>query len=161
MTRQGIQEQIGRNLKRLRTARGFSQATLAAKAELGRRRVGATEKGSANNTIDALDKLAAALDADITTFFLAPDTEAPTLERRSLSVPRQTTPRSPGASPVYTEEDYFKIADAVSLHLERVLTFAGALDEQALWFRIEKRAALADGTQSAARVDGAEARRLR
>jgi transcriptional regulator with XRE-family HTH domain len=137
-----LREVFAANLRRLRHARGLSQDDLAYEARVSRSYLSQLEKGAFYASLKIVGRLASVLDVEPAELLQIPagaasDGNAPTLEHASSSVPRQTTPRRPGASPVYTEEDYSAIAEAVNEPVERVLTFAGALDEQALWFRLE------------------------
>jgi len=57
------------NLRRIRVERGISQEALAHEAGIDRAYVGGLERKSHNPTIDLLERLAAALGADIGEFF--------------------------------------------------------------------------------------------
>lgn len=56
---------FGANLRRAREARGFSQEALGAAADMHRTAVGAVERGEANVTIDNMERLAAAVEVDL------------------------------------------------------------------------------------------------
>ncbi len=53
------------NLRKARLARGLSQEELAAKAGLHRNYVGSVERNEKNISIDAMERLATALRADV------------------------------------------------------------------------------------------------
>lgn len=55
------EEIVGRNLRRLREAKGLSQEALAHSADLTTRYVGGIERGTENPTVAALGRLAEAL----------------------------------------------------------------------------------------------------
>lgn len=55
---------VAKNLKRLRRARGLSQEELADRSELNRNYVGMIERSENAATIDVIEKLADALDAE-------------------------------------------------------------------------------------------------
>ena len=56
-----IRRQMGRNLKRLRNGRGWSQEQLAFECGLHRTYISGIERGARNPTITILDKLARTL----------------------------------------------------------------------------------------------------
>lgn len=60
---------VARNLRRLRVRKGLSQEVLAVDAGIDRTYVSRLERGLENPTIGVLDRLAAALDAEIVDFF--------------------------------------------------------------------------------------------
>lgn len=62
-------KRIAWNLRKLRVGRGLSQEALAADAEVDRSYVGRLERAVENPTVDLLDKLAAALGADLSELF--------------------------------------------------------------------------------------------
>lgn len=64
-----IKQKFGKNLKRLRLEKGISQETLALTADLDRTYIPSIEKGLRNVSITVLEKLAIALNADISEFF--------------------------------------------------------------------------------------------
>lgn len=64
-----IKQKFGKNLKRLRLERGISQESLALVADLDRTYIPSIEKGSRNVSITVVEKLAIALNADISEFF--------------------------------------------------------------------------------------------
>lgn len=58
-----VRARIGRNMKRLREAKGWSQEELAAEAGIHRTYVSGVERGVRNPTVTVLEKLAVALKA--------------------------------------------------------------------------------------------------
>jgi transcriptional regulator with XRE-family HTH domain len=60
------------NLRRLRVGQGLSQETLAADAGVDRAYVGRLERELENPTVGLLDRLAKALSAHISEFFIEP-----------------------------------------------------------------------------------------
>lgn len=60
------------NLRKVRVSRGLSQEALAADASVDRAYVGRLERSLENPTIGLLERLAAALDADISELFVKP-----------------------------------------------------------------------------------------
>lgn len=56
---------FGANLRRAREARGLSQEALGAAANMHRTAVGAVERGEANVTIDNMERLAVAVEVDL------------------------------------------------------------------------------------------------
>lgn len=56
-----IRKRLGRNLKRLRQAKGWSQEKLAFEAEIHRTYVSDLERGARNPTITIVEKLAGPL----------------------------------------------------------------------------------------------------
>ena len=64
-----IKEKFGKNLKRLRTEKGISQENLAFLADLDRTYIPSIEKGERNVSITVVEKLANALNVDISEFF--------------------------------------------------------------------------------------------
>ena len=65
-----IQAIVARNLRRLRLECGLSQEALAVDAGIDRTYVSRLEKGIENPTVAVLERIALALGADITAFFL-------------------------------------------------------------------------------------------
>jgi transcriptional regulator with XRE-family HTH domain len=63
------QQLVARNIRRLRVARKLSQESLAVDAGIDRTYVSRLEREMENPTIGVLEKLAAALEADIVEFF--------------------------------------------------------------------------------------------
>jgi transcriptional regulator with XRE-family HTH domain len=63
---------VARNLRRLRVRREVSQENLAVDASIDRTYVSRLERGLENPTIAVLERLANALDANITDFFAVP-----------------------------------------------------------------------------------------
>ena len=59
-----IRERFASNLKALRAARGVSQEELAHRAELDRTYISALERCVYSASLDAIDKIAKALDVD-------------------------------------------------------------------------------------------------
>jgi len=64
-----IKQKIGKKLKELRLAKGFSQEKLALDADLDRTYIPSIEKGERNISITVLEKLAKALNISIKDFF--------------------------------------------------------------------------------------------
>ena len=64
-----IKEKFGENLKRLRLEKGISQESLALKADLDRTYIPSIEKGLRNVSIIVVEKLATALNSNISEFF--------------------------------------------------------------------------------------------
>lgn len=60
-----IRRRIGRNIKMVREAKGWSQEELAERAELHRTYVSGVERGVRNPTITVLERLALALKVSI------------------------------------------------------------------------------------------------
>ena len=58
-------ERFAVNLRRARLAKGFSQEELAAKSGLHRNYVGSVERNEKNISIDAIERLAMALETDV------------------------------------------------------------------------------------------------
>jgi transcriptional regulator with XRE-family HTH domain len=63
---------VARNLRRLRVRRGLSQEVLAVDAAIDRTYVSRLERGLENPTVAVLERLANALDAQISEFFVVP-----------------------------------------------------------------------------------------
>ena len=59
-----IRQQLGRNLQRLRKAKGWSQEELAFEAGLHRTYISGIERGARNPTVKILETLSAALDVE-------------------------------------------------------------------------------------------------
>lgn len=58
----GLVQQLGVNVRKLRTARGWSQDALAVKAGMQRSYISDLERGTRNPSVDALGRLAVALE---------------------------------------------------------------------------------------------------
>nr|WP_029077511.1 helix-turn-helix transcriptional regulator [Bradyrhizobium sp. th.b2] len=67
-----VRRNLARNVRTLRHGRGWSQHDLADEAAIRQALVSAIEVGSANPTLESLDKLAAALGVDLANLFSAP-----------------------------------------------------------------------------------------
>ena len=63
---------VARNIRRLRVGRGLSQEVLAVDACIDRTYVSRLERGLENPTVAILEKLAIALDSEISEFFKVP-----------------------------------------------------------------------------------------
>ncbi len=63
---------VARNLRRLRVRRDLSQEVLAVDAGIDRTYVSRLERGLENPTVNVLEQLATALDAEIVEFFVVP-----------------------------------------------------------------------------------------
>lgn len=66
-------ELVARNIRRLRVDRGMSAEILAADAGIDRAYMSEIERGLANPTVDMLEKIAGALEAELMEFFVRPD----------------------------------------------------------------------------------------
>ena len=64
-----IKMKFGKNLKRLRLKKGISQESLSFLADLDRSYISSTEKGVRNVSITVAEKLANALNVDISELF--------------------------------------------------------------------------------------------
>ena len=60
---------VGANIRRLRTARNWTQEQLAGEADIAMRHLGRIERGESNPTIDILGRLAAKLDVHLKELF--------------------------------------------------------------------------------------------
>jgi len=82
------------NLRRLRVDQGLSQENLAVDAGIDRTYVSRLERGLENPTIQVLEQLADALDAEIVEFFAVPAPgEPPPTALRGGRRPKRSTPR--------------------------------------------------------------------
>ena len=63
-------ELVGRNIKRVRVAKGVSQEQLAFDASVDRSYLGGVERCDENPSVDTLDKIAAVLDVPLAELFL-------------------------------------------------------------------------------------------
>ncbi|MGX5733858.1 helix-turn-helix domain-containing protein [Bosea thiooxidans] len=70
-----LRERVARNLRRLRQEKSVSQEELAHRAQVNRNYVGMIEREEYSVSVDLLEKLAAALDADPMEFFRADNVE--------------------------------------------------------------------------------------
>ncbi len=61
----GISTKLGKNLKRIRTAKKMSQGAIARKLEVHRAYVSGIENGKRNPTLATIDKLAKALNVSV------------------------------------------------------------------------------------------------
>jgi transcriptional regulator with XRE-family HTH domain len=61
-----VRERVGLNLQRLRREKGLSQEELADRAQIHQTYLSGVERGRRNPTIVVLQRIAKALDADIT-----------------------------------------------------------------------------------------------
>ena len=64
-----INKQLGARIRYLRQQKGFSIEDLALEAEINRNYLGDLERGVRNPTLIILNKIAKALDIDLTTLF--------------------------------------------------------------------------------------------
>ena len=64
-----LRRTVARNLKRLRREKGMSQEELADRADINRNYVGMIERSENAATVDMLEKLAEAFDAEPIEFF--------------------------------------------------------------------------------------------
>ena len=60
-----IRERLGRNVRRLREAKGWSQERLAERADMDRSYITGIEVGARNPSLKALERLAAALSVQL------------------------------------------------------------------------------------------------
>lgn len=65
-------ELVAWNLRRLRTAQGVSQESLAGDTGIDRAYLSALETGQGNATVDLLQRIARALEIDLVEFFAPP-----------------------------------------------------------------------------------------
>ena len=81
---------VARNVRKIRVKRGLSQENLAVDAGISGTYLNAIERGIKNPTVDVLERLAAALDAEIVDFF------APSLagEKPPRTLPSGRKPKS-------------------------------------------------------------------
>lgn len=63
-------ELVGRNVRRIRVAKGISQERLAFDSGVDRSYVGGMERGEENPTVDVLDRLAVTLAVPLREFFI-------------------------------------------------------------------------------------------
>jgi len=71
------QELVALNIRRLRVQRDISQESLAVDADIDRTYVSRLERGLENPTVNVLERLAQALEAEIGEFFARPKPGAP------------------------------------------------------------------------------------
>ncbi len=71
-------ELVGRNIKRVRVAKGVSQEQLAFDASVDRSYLGGVERCDENPSVDTLDKIAAVLGIPLAELFLPIEAEATT-----------------------------------------------------------------------------------
>jgi transcriptional regulator with XRE-family HTH domain len=69
-------ELVGRNVRRIRVAKGISQERLAFDSDVDRSYLGGVERGEENPTVDVLDRLAATLAVPLREFFAEMDRNA-------------------------------------------------------------------------------------
>jgi transcriptional regulator with XRE-family HTH domain len=67
-----VRKRVGLNLRRLRQAKGLTQEELAHRAEIHQTYLSGVEVGKRNPSIEVLDRIAAALGADISALFVEP-----------------------------------------------------------------------------------------
>lgn len=79
-------EDVGRNVRDLRIARGMTQAALAARVYLARTSVSRLENGQRAVTVPELATIAASLGVDVAYLAVPSRTEAPATEARSTHV---------------------------------------------------------------------------
>ena len=66
---EAVRQRVGRNVRRLRELRGWTQDELAERVGNTNRHVGQIERGEVNVTIDYLAKIAESLSTDVATLF--------------------------------------------------------------------------------------------
>jgi transcriptional regulator with XRE-family HTH domain len=76
---------IGSEIRRAREARGWSQAKLAAGADMGVSGISQIETGARNPSVVTLSKIADALGIEVVDLFQKPQTPQPSLEDAALS----------------------------------------------------------------------------
>lgn len=86
------------NLRNIRTARGLTQEQLAEKADVNQATISKIEKGSANVTLDMIQRLASALDVSPAELF-----ELDELQRRVLEAMNAIDPAKRDAAIVVLE----------------------------------------------------------
>ena len=64
-----VRELFARRVRKLRTARGWSQDELAAKSGLHRSYVGIVERGEKSATLDTVERIAKAFNVEVSEFF--------------------------------------------------------------------------------------------
>ena len=67
--RENQRELLGRRIRSLRTAKGWSQQELGEKADVNYKFVGEIERGRQNPSLDILSKIAGALEIDLSELF--------------------------------------------------------------------------------------------
>jgi transcriptional regulator with XRE-family HTH domain len=82
-----IERVVGRNIHRIRLARGLSQEALAYEAEIDRSYLGALERGEKNPTVRLLSRIAEVLDSNVPE--LVTESQAPSPK----NLPRGRKPR--------------------------------------------------------------------
>ena len=68
-------KRLGRNLRKVRVAQHMTQEDLAGLARVDRTTVSGIERGDFNASVDLLARLADALSADISAFFVIPESD--------------------------------------------------------------------------------------
>lgn len=62
---ENIKERVGRNIRKIRTDRGYTQEQLADRAELHFTYIGSVERGERNISVENLEKIAQALGVEV------------------------------------------------------------------------------------------------
>ena len=106
---EALRQRVGRNVKRLRLAKGWSQDDLAGRVGNTDRHVSQIERGETNLTLDYLAKIAGSLSADAADLFFDDD-------------PSSTRP--PGAIAIFVSPDELKLLDQTRQLLSRVQELA-------------------------------------
>jgi transcriptional regulator with XRE-family HTH domain len=65
-----LRQLVGKNVRSLRRARGWSQEELGEQAELSYKFIGEIERGAVNPSLDSLEKIASALTIEVFELFL-------------------------------------------------------------------------------------------
>ncbi len=68
----GLQQVVGQNIKRLRSARGLSQEVLADSSGIDMRYLGGIERGQENPTLKVIENIAEALGVHPSTLLVEP-----------------------------------------------------------------------------------------
>jgi transcriptional regulator with XRE-family HTH domain len=75
-----VSQRVAWNLRRIRVSQKISQENLAVDAQIDRTYVGRLERGVENPSVRVLEKLARALDIDLTELFVIPPQNATLLK---------------------------------------------------------------------------------
>jgi transcriptional regulator with XRE-family HTH domain len=109
---EALRQRVGRNVKRLRLAKGWSQDDLAGRVGNTDRHVSQIERGETNLTIDYIGKIATSLSTDAGDLFFNDDP--------SLAQP-------PGAIAIFVSPDELKLLEQARQVLSRMQEFSRPL----------------------------------